>query len=172
MKATVFVRPLLFEEEYRLKRCLRCKDLFAVRRAQVILGSARGESASTLSRQTGYTAVRVRSIIHLFNEQGERGLRRQSTRPQTTAALLSAQACEQLRHFLHDSPRQWGKTSSLWSLRLLAEVLHEEGLTPHRVSYETVRRALKRMGVSWKRAKHWITSPDAGYQRKKTGANA
>ena len=172
MKAIVFVRPLLFEEEYRLKRCLRCKDLFAVRRAQVIVGSARGESASTLSRQTGYTAVRVRSIIHLFNEQGERSMRRQSTRPKTTAALLQAQACEKLRQLLHHSPRQWGKNRSLWSLELLAEVLHEEGLTPHQVSYETVRRALKRMGVSWKRAKHWITSPDAGYQRKKTGANA
>ncbi len=167
MKACVFVRPLLFEEEYRLKRCLRGQDLFALRRAQVILGSARGESASALSRQIGSTAAMVRTIIHLFNEQGERAVERQSTRPKSVAPVLDTAACEQLREILHRSPREWGKSSSLWGLGLLAEVLHEQGVTPHLMSYESVRRALKRMGVRWKRAKHWITSPDAGYERKK-----
>jgi hypothetical protein len=73
---------------------------------------------------------------------------------------------------LHQSPRQWGKKSSLWSLALLAEVAFEEGLTPHQVSDETVRRALVRLKVNWKRAKHWITSPDPHYALKKSGANA
>ena len=29
------------------------------------------------------------------------------------------------------------------------------------------RLALKRLGVGWKRAKHWLTSPDPEYARKK-----
>jgi hypothetical protein len=29
-----------------------------------------------------------------------------------------------------------------------------------RMSIETIRLALKRLGVGWQRAKHWITSPD------------
>jgi hypothetical protein len=34
------------------------------------------------------------------------------------------------------------------------------GLTPRLVSDETMRLAWHRLGVSWKRAQHWITSPD------------
>jgi hypothetical protein len=32
--------------------------------------------------------------------------------------------------------------------------------------------ALKRLGVGWRRAKLWITSPDPQYALKKTGATA
>jgi len=168
MPASLFVRALTFEEEYRLKRCLRGKDPFALRRAHLILGSARGISAPLLSRQTGFVVSMVRGIIHRFNEHGLEAVRRQSNRPKSAAPLLDEAACEQIRQFLHQSPRAWSKKSSLWSLALLAEVIYEAGLTSHQVSDETVRRALKRCGVNWKRAKHWITSPDRGYERKKT----
>ncbi len=70
MKASLFVRALTFEEEYRLKICLGGKDIFALRRAQVILGSARGVSVPLLSEQTGYTVQMVRYVIHTFHEQG------------------------------------------------------------------------------------------------------
>jgi len=41
-----------------------------------------------------------------------------------------------------------------------AEVAKERGLTQRLVSDETIRTALRRMHVSWKRARDWITSPD------------
>jgi hypothetical protein len=41
-----------------------------------------------------------------------------------------------------------------------------------RVSGETIRATLARLGVRWRRAKQWITSPDPGYARKKDGATA
>jgi hypothetical protein len=34
------------------------------------------------------------------------------------------------------------------------------------MSGDSVRLALKRLMISWKRAKHWITSPDPAYERK------
>ena len=74
---------------------------------------------------------------------------------------------EPLRALLHQSPRTFGKPTSLWTLDLAAEVSFEEGLTPERVSGETIRATLVRLGVRWKRAKHWITSPDPEYARKK-----
>ena len=40
------------------------------------------------------------------------------------------------------------------------------------LSSETIRQALLRLGVSWKRAKRWLTSPDPGYARKKGAATA
>lgn len=93
MSASLFVRALSEVEEYRLKRRLRGQDVFALRRAYLILGSARGVSAPALSRQTGYTVQMVRSIIHTFNEQGLECLIRQSNRPNTVAPLLSDERC-------------------------------------------------------------------------------
>ena len=43
---------------------------------------------------------------------------------------------------------------------------------PRQVSGETIRHALKPLGVRGKRAKHWLTSPDPSYVRKKPGASA
>ena len=71
---------------------------------------------------------------------------------------------------LHQSPRTFGKPTSVWTLPLVAEVAAAEGITPRAGSGEAIRRALARLGVRWKRAKYWITSPDPAYIRKKNGA--
>src|SRR5262249_4801824 len=68
---------------------------------------------------------------------------------------------------LHRSPRDFGKPTSVWTLAVAAEVCHEQGLTERPVSDETIRQALVRLGIGWKRAKTWITSPDPAYARKK-----
>lgn len=168
MKASLYVRPLLGDEEHTLQKSLKSQDSFQVRRAQLILASARGVSVPELSRQTLFSRSTIRALIHQFEQQGLAALSRGSHRPKSSRALLDESLCQQIQHLLHQSPRMWGQSSSLWSLKRLAFVLHQEGYTPHVVSYETVRRALKRQGIAWKRAKHWITSPDPGYARKKT----
>jgi hypothetical protein len=77
-----------------------------------------------------------------------------------------------MRELLHQSPRRYGKPSSVWTLGLVAEVSFAEGITQERVSNEAIRLALSRLGVGWKRAKQWITSPDPEYARKKGSATA
>jgi hypothetical protein len=57
--------------------------------------------------------------------------------------------------------------TSIWTLQLAAEVSFTEGIASRPMSGETIRNALKLLGVRWKRAKHWITSPDPDYLRKK-----
>jgi hypothetical protein len=57
-------------------------------------------------------------------------------------------------------------------LELAAEVSFEQGLTRERVTDETIRATLQRLGIQWKRAKRWITSPDPAYARKKAAATA
>ena len=64
------------------------------------------------------------------------------------------------------SPRPFGKLTSLWTLELAARVCHEKGWTTRVLSGEAIRQALKRLGVGWKRAKHWLTSPDPLYARE------
>ena len=81
---------------------------------------------------------------------------------------LTEERLEQLKGLLHRSPRDFGKGTSVWTLALAAEVSFAEEITPRLMSDDSIRLALKRLKVSWKRAKHWITSPDPEYQRKKS----
>ena len=74
---------------------------------------------------------------------------------------------EQLRALLHTNPHEFGKPRSTWTLAMLAEVSAEQGLSDKQVSIETIRQAITALGVSWQRAKDWITSPDPQYSRKK-----
>ena len=172
MQSTLFVRTLTCDEEYRLKFCVRGRDLFSLRRSQIILASSRGVGCRAISEQVGVSLSLVRHVIHLFNGEGVACLSQGSRRPKSAAPLLDEAACEGLRHLLHQCPRSVGQTRSLWSLESLAQVAFEQGLIAQRVSKDTIWRSLKRLGVSWKRAKSWITSPDPHYARKKSGGIA
>jgi hypothetical protein len=111
----------------------------------------------------------MRNTIRAFQRSGLACLQQQSSRPKTIHVQFDQQKCEALRALLHQSPRIFGKKSSSWTLHLAAQVCQETGLTSHQVSIEAIRLALGRLGVSWQRAKRWITSPDPDYVRKKNG---
>ena len=84
--------------------------------------------------------------------------------------MLGEAELERLRAILHRSPRAFGHARSTWTLTLLAEVAHAEGLSPSVLSAETIRQALLRLELGWKRAKRWITSPDPAYAQKNAAA--
>jgi transposase len=163
----LFVREPSSEERASLEAALRSADAFPVRRAQVLLASARKERVSGIARSVGCSTQMERNVIHDFDARGVESLVRESTRPKTSQPVLDEVRREQLQHLMHQSPRAFGKAKSLWTLDVAAEVCFEQGITPERMSDETIRRALKRLGTSWKRAKRWITSPDPQYLRKK-----
>jgi transposase len=155
-----------------LETGLRSSSAFTVRRCQILLASAAGQSTTTLARQLRCTDQTVRNTIHAFHQRGCAALQPLSSRPHATATIFDTGTCEALRALLHHSPRTFGKPTSRWTLQLAAEISFAQGLTPRLVSDEAIRVALRRLGVSWKRAKHWITSPDPAYARKKNGATA
>lgn len=170
MQAPLLVRPLLDAERQALAAGLRSPDAFVLRRCQILLASARGAHAPAIAHQFGCAEQTVRNVLHAFNRTGLGALRARSSRPRTLHVAFDTERAERLRALLHQSPRAFGKPTSLWTLALAAEVACAEGLTPERVSGETIRVTLGRLGVRWRRAKHWITSPDPGYARKKAGA--
>jgi transposase len=171
MKTPIFVRPLSEEEQESLKRGLRSKDTFTMRRCQILLASARGERAPRIAKNLGCASQTARDAINDFNERGLDALRRISSRPMRTRDAFDQESAEALRGMLHRSPREFGYESSLWTLDMAADVAFEEGLTEGRVSGETIRATLSRLlSVRWMRAKRWITSPDPLYERKKGGA--
>ena len=168
MKPPIFVRTLTDEERQQLQTGLRSSDAFILRRCQILLASARGQYATTIEQNVGCDDDTVRKVIKAFNAHGLKALKAKSRRPHHTSAAFSKEQTERLKELLHKSPRQYGKNTSIWTLGLVAEVSFVEGLTVERVSAETVRATLERLGIRWKRAKEWITSPDPEYMRKKS----
>lgn len=167
MKPPLYVHPLTPKEHRQLEAARRSSNVFCLRRAQIVLASARGQSAKPIAQFLGCSVQTVRNVIRAFNAGGMSCLAKRSNRPTSAKPTLDAAQCEQLRHVLHQSPRRFGKPTGLWTLALAAQVCHEQGLTERPLSDETIRRAIQRLGAHWKRAKHWITSPDPQYARKK-----
>ncbi len=155
-----------------LKAGLRSKDAFVMRRCQILLASSRGQSPPKIARSLGCGSQTVRNAIHAFNKRGLLTLTPACSRPKHVLhAAFDEESAESLREMLHQSPREFGYDTSLWTLEMAAESAFEQGLTERRVSGETVRTTLVRLlGVGWLRAKRWITSPDPLYERKKGGA--
>jgi len=170
MQAPLLVRSLTVTERGALEASLHASDVVTVRRCQILLASARQGHSPAIARLVGCHVQTVRNAIHAFDQHGLASLMAGSSRPHTIHAAFDPETAEQLRDLLHRSPRDFGHPTSLWTLELAAEVSFSEGLTATRVSDETIRATLARLGVGWRRAKHWITSPDPAYQRKKGAA--
>lgn len=167
MKPPLFVRPLSEEELVALHRGLRSEDAFTLRRCQILLASARGQRPAAIAAALGCSSQTVRDALRAFAARGLACLRPGSKRPRTVHAAWPRERDDDLRALLHQSPRNLGKPTSLWTLELAAQVCFEKGWTVRVLSGEAIRQVLKRLGVGWKRAKHWLTSPDPEYARKK-----
>jgi len=73
---------------------------------------------------------------------------------------------ERLLEIVRQSPRTLDKDFSNWTLATLQEWLKEE--TGVEVSLEWVRQTLLQRGISRKRPKPKVTSPDPDYEGKKS----
>ena len=172
MHPPIFVRELSGAERAQLEAGLRAASAFTVRRARIVLLSAAGHPPRAIAQGLCRAVQTVRNAIRAFNRTGLAALIAGSPRPKSAAPALDQAKLEQLRAILHQSPRAFGQASSTWTLALLAQVAHEQGLSAAVLSQETIRRALRRLEVGWKRAKRWLTSPDPAYARKKVAAIA
>jgi transposase len=170
MHPPIFVRELSGAERAQLEASRRAKSAFTMRRAQIVRLSAAGQPPRAIATGLGCAVQTVRNAIRAFNADGMAALTEGSSRPKSAAPVLDQARLERLRAILHQAPRAFGQARSTWTLTLLAQVAHEQGLSPTVLSAETVRQALVRLGVGWKRAKRWLTSPDPDYARKKVAA--
>src|SRR5215210_6736923 len=115
MKPPIFVRELSEKERESLEAGLHSRDTFVLRRCQILLASARGNSPPKIAESLGCASQTVRNAIRAFD----------------------ASSAGRLRGMLHRSPREFGYETSLWTLEMAAEAAFEEGLTEKRVSGET-----------------------------------
>lgn len=168
MRPPLFVRSLTDTEQEKLEKALRSEEAFTLRRAQIVRLSSSGERAPEIAENLGCSAQTVRNAIHDFNEEGIESLHREKPGPKDPDRIFDEEKREALMDLAHQSPRDFSKERSTWSLELLAEVAFEEGLTDRVVSHEAIRQAILEMGHSWQRAKEWIRSPDPQYALKKS----
>jgi transposase len=166
------VVTLTAEERAYLSRLISAGRLSArsLARARILLKA----DASSLgprwndARIADAVEVSIRTVEHVRERFTKRGLEASLVpKPQDRAGRGSKLDGERLKELAHQSPRNFGKKRNTWTLRLLADACSELGIVDGKVSYETVRQTLSRMGVKWRRAELWLTSPDPHYAQKK-----
>src|SRR5258708_33283627 len=119
MRHPIFVRTLTDDERQALEKGLRSKDVFVLRRCQILLSSGRGERAPRIAEHLGCDDQTVLAALHAFNAHGLEALRQGSSRPQRLRpAAFGPEQAEALRALLHPTPRLVGKPTSLWPLEL------------------------------------------------------
>lgn len=168
MPKPLYVREPTSEEREQLQAGLRSPAAFTVRRSQIILmNSEEHLTARQIAGRLRCSDQCVREALRAFDQEGISCLQAKSHRKHHLETKFSPAGLERLAGLVHQWPRQYGYTTSLWSLAQLAEVSFKEGLSRETVSYETVRQALKKLDIDWRRARQHITSPDPHYERKK-----
>jgi putative transposase len=117
-------------------------------RMHITLLAAEGRSPTEISRALFCSRTTVYSIVGRFVREGRAAfedLRRRGPMP-----LLGNAANERVEKLLEeDSPTDHGWLRSRWSCKLLALQLFREQATI--VSRETLRRALHKLGLRWRR---------------------
>ena len=165
----IYARKPSKEERQELESGLKSKVGATVRRSQIVLMSAdERKTAREISERIGQSDQQIRKVLHAFNEKGTSCLILQSRARHDDQRAYDDDARERLRGLIRQLPREHGYESSLWTLEMLAEVSHQKGWTAYQVHPDTVGQTLITMGVNWRRAKHWINSPDENYSGKKS----
>ncbi len=170
MRLPLFVRTISDEEQRELEKGLRSSSAFMVRRSQIVhMSSQERLTARAISQRLKSSDQCVREAIRAFDREGLDSLQPKTRARHDDQQALDAAGREWLQAVIRRSPREFGFERSLWTLDRLAELAAREGYAPKELDRATMSRLLKRLGIDWRWAKHWITSPDRQYGGKKSG---
>jgi transposase len=122
LQTPLFIRPLTADERDTLEAGLHSAEAFTVRRCQILLASAEGQHSTTIARNLRCHDQTVRNAIRAFHQRGVSAFQPTSSRPHRPKAVFDTQRQERLRALLHQSPRLFGRSTSVWTLALAAEV--------------------------------------------------
>lgn len=165
MRKPLEIPPLTAAEAEALDTLYRStRDARLRTRAQIVLLAAEQRlAAPAIAAIVREHEETVRRWLKRWSAEGLEGLRDRPM-PERPAKITAAYR-ERLLAAVRQRPRALGQPYSLWTLQRLADHLAEQ--TGIRVSYETVRVALKAAGIVLSRPQHTISSPDPEYAVKK-----
>ncbi len=162
----IFVRKLSKAEKAKLEELLKSTNTRLYKRARVIwLSATQYLKAPEIAKIVDLHLNKVRKYIRRFNKKGIAGLYQNpsSGRPRE----IKLQQRKQIIRLLKSKPKAFGLAWSSWNLRGLCQIAIKEEIV-RSISPEYIRRIIAEEGYSYKRSKRWITSPDPGYEVKKT----
>lgn len=148
--ARVFVPRLRKRERERLKRAVaKSREPKFRDRCRAVLWSSEGRSIREIAALLG---VHVSTVWRWFADYGRFGVKGiQVEKPAGRARLIDEDGEAALEEALRHNPRDLGYVFTRWTLPTLVEYVYEA--VHVRVSIDTVRRALRRLGYSFKRPK-------------------
>jgi putative transposase len=132
----------------------------AVRRSLVLLLLDQGRSYRDISGFAFVSPGLVRAVKQDYAAGGVKQVLGQEPRPIVVASWLILVA----RWLVAHTPRDFGFFRSRWSCAVLALLLWEQQQV--RLSPETVRRGLQRLGLVWRRPRPVVGPRDADHDRK------
>jgi len=158
------------EQEEQLKHIRDThKDAYMRERAAAILKVAQGMSPHQVALN-GLLKTRkpdtVYDWIKRFQSKGVAGLpvkKGQGRKPAYCSKFQSKEkAKEEILHTVRREPSQYGKSTSRWSLSYIRDVCKWLEIN----TLSGLSKLLKRLGISYKRGRSYIYSPDQNYQQK------
>src|SRR3954451_15761000 len=105
MRPPIFVRELRAGEREVIEEELRTSEAFALRRAQIVLASARGEWVPRIAEQLACGEQTLRNAIHAFNARGVGAFHAGLSRRHTIRVAIDEAGADGLPALLHESPR-------------------------------------------------------------------
>ena len=162
---TIKIRALSTQEQRTLAHWQRGDDAVRYRHARVLLLASQAWTCDRIAEALGLHVNTVRHLIEAFNQGGLEAVTprpRSGGRPPTYGPDVAEAAEDLLRQ---PPPPEEGPAT--WSLHRLARALGDRLEHLPGISHETVRRLLQRRGITYRRAKAWLLSPDPAYRRHK-----
>jgi transposase len=136
------------------------KDARAARRAHIVLLVAEGWTYREIQAIAFASFDLIRDCVRDFQQGGSAGvLKGEQPQPVVPRWLVTIQ-----RWLKTKTPQDFGYFRSRWSCAALAETLAWE--TGKRLSGETIRRGLARLGWVWRRPKPVVGPTDPHYDQK------
>lgn len=159
----VSVKPLSKAQERELLNTVHStKDTIVLKRTQIVLLSNQGKKVKEITKIVGAHWHTVIHWIRRYEKDGIKGLglKPHSGRP----PRVKEKHRKHLLEDVHKSPRLFGYKQNNWTLYLLKD--HMQRRMDLAISHEHVRRILNKGGISFRRPKLHLTSPDPDYVKK------
>lgn len=144
-------------------------DATTLRRAQALVWLDAGESAQEIALRLQVSRQVVYQWVTIFQSDADANIATRlaagarAGRPRTVAGIIDPLLDEAIDH----DPRTLGYRSTVWTAPLLADYLREtHGLV---VSVQSVRLALRRLEITWKRPRHLLALRSRWWRQAKGG---
>jgi transposase len=141
-------------------------------RTQALLWLDEGESALEVAERLRVSRQTVYNWVDRFRRRGGTAFEARladgprTGRPPTAQGLIDPLVLG----VIGADPQRWGYQATVWTAPLLRRYL--EDFHQIAVSQQSVRLAIDRLGISWKRPRHQLASRPDTWRQAKGGSNA